>query len=86
MQEARRREGAASEDRPVLGAMRQDQPLVGSKEDDVMIAGDASAADAREADRAVGVVNVDETSPLPAAVVAEIRKVAGVREVKIVRV
>jgi D-3-phosphoglycerate dehydrogenase / 2-oxoglutarate reductase len=46
----------------------------------------ANFALGREGDRAVGVVNVDETSPIPEAVLAEIRKVAGVREVKIVRV
>jgi D-3-phosphoglycerate dehydrogenase len=46
----------------------------------------ANFALGRAGDRAVGVVNVDETSPIPDAVLAEIRKVAGVREVKIVRV
>ena len=46
----------------------------------------ANFALGRNGDRAVGVVNVDETSAIADAVVAEIRKVAGVREVKIVRV
>jgi D-3-phosphoglycerate dehydrogenase / 2-oxoglutarate reductase len=46
----------------------------------------ANFALGRNGDRAVGVVNVDETSQIPDAVLAEIRKVPGVREVKIVRV
>lgn len=46
----------------------------------------ANFALGREGDRAVGVVNVDEKEPIADAVLAEIRKVAGVREVKIVRV
>jgi D-3-phosphoglycerate dehydrogenase len=46
----------------------------------------ANFALGRDGDRAVGVVNVDETSTIADAVLAEIRNVAGVREVKIVRV
>ena len=46
----------------------------------------ANFALGRNGDRAVGVVNVDETSPIGEAVLDEIRKVSGVREVKIVRV
>jgi D-3-phosphoglycerate dehydrogenase / 2-oxoglutarate reductase len=46
----------------------------------------ANFALGRNGDRAVGVVNVDETSAIPDAVVTEIRKVPGVREVQIVRV
>lgn len=46
----------------------------------------ANFALGRNADSAVGVVNVDETAEIPEAVLAEIRKVAGVREVRIVRV
>ena len=46
----------------------------------------ANFALGRNGDRAVGVVNVDETSPIAETVLDEIRKVSGVREVKIVRV
>ena len=46
----------------------------------------ANFALGRNGDRAVGVVNVDETATIADVVLAEIRKVAGVREVKIVRV
>jgi D-3-phosphoglycerate dehydrogenase len=46
----------------------------------------ANFALGRNGDRAVGVVNVDETAAIPDAVLGEIRQVAGVREVKIVRV
>jgi D-3-phosphoglycerate dehydrogenase len=46
----------------------------------------ANFALGREGDRAVGVVNVDEANPIADAVLDEIRKVPGVREVKIVRV
>jgi D-3-phosphoglycerate dehydrogenase / 2-oxoglutarate reductase len=46
----------------------------------------ANFALGRNGDRAVGVVNVDETATIPAAVLDEIKKVAGVREVKMIRV
>jgi D-3-phosphoglycerate dehydrogenase len=46
----------------------------------------ANFALGRSGDMAVGVVNVDETSAIPAAVLDEIRRVPGVREVRIVRV
>ena len=46
----------------------------------------ANFALGREGDRAVGVVNVDETSPISDSVLEEIRKVKAVREARIVRV
>ena len=46
----------------------------------------ANFALGRNADRAVGVVNVDETTGVTDAVLAEIRQVPGVRAVKLVRV
>lgn len=46
----------------------------------------ANFALGRDGDRAVGVVNVDEAKPIENGVLDEIRKVPGVREVKIVRV
>jgi len=46
----------------------------------------ANFALGREGDRALGVVNVDETAEIPASVTAEIRGVTGVRDVRIVRV
>ncbi len=46
----------------------------------------ANFALGRHGDHAVGVVNVDETSEIPQAVLDEVRKVKGVREVRIVRV
>ena len=46
----------------------------------------ANFALGRSGDSAVGVVNVDETSAIPQAVLDEIRRVPGVREVRIVRV
>ena len=39
-----------------------------------------------ESGRAVGVVIVDETAPIPDAVLEELRKVPGIREARIVRV
>ena len=46
----------------------------------------ANFALGREAQRAIGVVNVDETSPIPDAVLNDIRKVKAIREARIVRV
>ena len=46
----------------------------------------ANFALGRNGDRAVGVVNVDETSAIPDAVLDEIRKIGGVREATLVRV
>jgi D-3-phosphoglycerate dehydrogenase len=46
----------------------------------------ANFALGREADRAVGVVIVDETEPIPAAVLDELRGVSAIREARIVRV
>ena len=46
----------------------------------------ANFALGRSGDSAVGVVNVDETSTIPQAVLDEIRRVPGVRDVRIVRV
>jgi D-3-phosphoglycerate dehydrogenase len=46
----------------------------------------ASFALGREGDRAVGVVTVDETSALPAAMLDEIRTLNAIREARIVRV
>ncbi len=46
----------------------------------------ANFALGRNGDRAVGVVNVDETSAIPDAVLDEIRKIRGVREARLVRV
>jgi D-3-phosphoglycerate dehydrogenase / 2-oxoglutarate reductase len=46
----------------------------------------ANFALGRDADRAVGVVNVDETSPIPDAVLGDLKKVQAIREVRIVRV
>ncbi len=46
----------------------------------------ANFALGRSGNSAVGVVNVDETSAIPEAVLAEIRGVPGVKEVRIVRV
>ncbi len=46
----------------------------------------ANFALGREAHRAIGVVNVDETSPIPDAVLNDIRKVNAIREARIVRV
>src|SRR6185436_13415200 len=46
----------------------------------------ANFALGRAGDRAVGVVNVDETSEIPDAVLEEIRQVKAVREARIVRV
>ena len=46
----------------------------------------ASFALGRDQDRAVGVVSVDETTPIPAAVLDEIRKLGAIREARIVRV
>ena len=40
----------------------------------------------REGDRAVGVVIVDETAPIPEAVLADLRKVKAIREARLVRV
>ena len=39
-----------------------------------------------DAGRAIGVVIVDETAPIPDVVVEELRKVPGIREARIVRV
>jgi len=39
-----------------------------------------------DAGRAMGVVIVDETAPIPDAVIEELRKVPGIREARIVRV
>jgi D-3-phosphoglycerate dehydrogenase len=46
----------------------------------------ANFALGRDGDRAIGVVNVDETSPIPDAVLGEIRGVKAVRDARIVRV
>ena len=46
----------------------------------------ANFALGREGTRAIGVVIVDETSPIPDAVLADLRKVKAIREVRIVRV
>jgi D-3-phosphoglycerate dehydrogenase len=46
----------------------------------------ANFALGREGDRAVGVVIVDETAPIPDDVLRELRKVKAVREARIVRV
>jgi D-3-phosphoglycerate dehydrogenase len=46
----------------------------------------ANFALGRDAHRAVGVVNVDETAPISDAVLADIRKVKAIRDVRIVRV
>jgi D-3-phosphoglycerate dehydrogenase / 2-oxoglutarate reductase len=46
----------------------------------------ANFALGREAQRAIGVVNVDETSPIPEAVLADIKKVKAIRDARIVRV
>jgi D-3-phosphoglycerate dehydrogenase / 2-oxoglutarate reductase len=45
----------------------------------------ANFALGREGQRAVGVVNIDETKPLPGAVLEEIRKIPAVRSARIVR-
>src|SRR5687768_8850172 len=46
----------------------------------------ANFALGREGSNAVGVVNVDETTPIPDAVVDDLRKVKAIREARIVRV
>ena len=46
----------------------------------------ANFALGREGHRAVGVVNVDETTPIPEAVLADMRKVKAILEARIVRV
>jgi D-3-phosphoglycerate dehydrogenase len=46
----------------------------------------ANFALGRDGDHAVGVVNVDETTPIPEAVLADMRKVSAIREARIVRV
>ena len=46
----------------------------------------ANFALGRSADRAIGVVNVDEAVPVPEAVLNEIRKLPAVREARLVRV
>lgn len=46
----------------------------------------ANFALGREGDRAIGVVNIDETVPLSAGVLEEIRKVPAIRSARIVRV
>jgi D-3-phosphoglycerate dehydrogenase / 2-oxoglutarate reductase len=46
----------------------------------------ATFALGRDGDRAVGVVNVDETAALPDAVLGEIRALKAVREARVVRV
>jgi D-3-phosphoglycerate dehydrogenase len=46
----------------------------------------ATFALGRDGDRAVGVVIVDETTPIPAAVLDELRQVPAIREARIVRV
>jgi D-3-phosphoglycerate dehydrogenase len=46
----------------------------------------ANFALGRQGDSAVGVVTVDETAEIPQAVLDEIRKVKGIREVRLVRV
>jgi D-3-phosphoglycerate dehydrogenase len=46
----------------------------------------ANFALGREAQRAVGVVNVDETVPIPDAVLAEIKSVKAIRDARVVRV
>jgi D-3-phosphoglycerate dehydrogenase len=46
----------------------------------------ANFALGRERKNAIGVVIVDETSPIPDAVLADLRRVAAIREARIVRV
>jgi D-3-phosphoglycerate dehydrogenase len=46
----------------------------------------ANFALGRDGSRAVGVVNVDETSPIPDEVLTDIRKVKAIREARIIRV
>jgi D-3-phosphoglycerate dehydrogenase len=46
----------------------------------------ANFALGRDSSRAVGVVNVDETSPIPDEVLTDIRKVKAIREARIIRV
>ena len=46
----------------------------------------ATFALGREGDRAIGVVIVDETAPIPDAVLSELAKIPAVREVRLVRV
>ena len=46
----------------------------------------ANFALGRDGSRAVGVVNVDETSPIPDEVLADIRQVKAIREARIIRV
>jgi D-3-phosphoglycerate dehydrogenase len=46
----------------------------------------ANFALGRDGDRAVGVVIVDETAPIPEAVLQELRRVTAVREARLVRV
>ena len=46
----------------------------------------ANFALGRDGSRAVGVVNVDETSPIPDQVLADIRKVKAIRDARIIRV
>ena len=46
----------------------------------------ATFALGRERDRAVGVVIVDEPTPIPASVLEELRRVEGMSEVRLVRV
>jgi D-3-phosphoglycerate dehydrogenase len=46
----------------------------------------ATFALGREGDRAIGVVIVDETAPIPDAVISELAKIPAVREVRLVRV
>ena len=46
----------------------------------------ANFALGRDGDRAIGVVIVDETSPIPDEVLEEMRQVKAIREARIVRV
>ena len=45
----------------------------------------AAARGGREGDRAIGVVIVDETAPIPDDVISELAKIPAVREVRLVR-
>jgi D-3-phosphoglycerate dehydrogenase len=46
----------------------------------------ATFALGRDRDRAIGVVIVDETAPIPNVVLEELRRVNAIREVRLVRV
>ncbi|MEQ1575736.1 MAG: phosphoglycerate dehydrogenase [Vicinamibacterales bacterium] len=80
-------------DAPLDGAMivicNTDQPGVIGQVGTLLGRHDVNIANfalGRNGDRAVGVVNVDETAAIPEAVLEEIRKIRGVREARLVRV